>query len=405
MFPLSSPRDFAGRLLPRILSTILLNVKTVSSPTVRILNSTSDLRAVAAQWDELWLRSNVTSPTPRAEFVAFWADHFGYGKNLLAVVVQQAGQFLAALPLIQKRGWPRRAALPANEWGRFGDLLLEPGCPGEDSLYLVLSAIRQLPFSAISCDYIPLNSPAWRSFHNAATRQGWRVSETQNFRSPYVEIGHDWQTYCKSLRRNFRHNRNRNARALEKAGGGQSLFIDHVNTDDLDELLAQGFEVERRSWKGERMTAVAQLPTAYGFYRGAAQLANRYGHLLLGFLYHHGKPIAFHYGWQAKGETFLVKTGYDQEFRKHGPGLLLTMQLVERLHGDSEISRLDFCGESASWTENLSTGSQSIGRLSLTSPTVAGRAAEWGRRSLHAIKNPMTWISKQSDSVPVSTNQ
>jgi hypothetical protein len=48
---------------------------------LRKFGSTEELRAVAAAWDDLWFRSEVTILRAPAHLVALWVDHFSPYKN------------------------------------------------------------------------------------------------------------------------------------------------------------------------------------------------------------------------------------------------------------------------------------------------------------------------------------
>jgi len=71
----------------------------------RVLHITSvdQLRSVGAMWDDLWWRSEVTLPTARAELVAQWVEQFAPNRPFHALVVETAGKWTAALPLVEAR--------------------------------------------------------------------------------------------------------------------------------------------------------------------------------------------------------------------------------------------------------------------------------------------------------------
>ena len=100
----------------------------MSAPRLVQLNSATEIRSVAAEWDDLWRRSEVTVPTARAELIAHWIEHSAPAA-VRALAVERDGRFVAALPLIGgrlKRYIPI-GRLPYNNWSWAGDLLLWAG--------------------------------------------------------------------------------------------------------------------------------------------------------------------------------------------------------------------------------------------------------------------------------------
>ena len=50
-------------------------------------------------WDDLWWRSDVSNAAVRADMVAQWLELFARRGDFRALVVENQGQWLAALPL------------------------------------------------------------------------------------------------------------------------------------------------------------------------------------------------------------------------------------------------------------------------------------------------------------------
>ena len=67
-------------------------------PRLVQIDSLAGLRAAAADWDDLWWRSEVTMPTCRAELVAGWVEQFAPRADFRALVVEDQGQWVAAGP-------------------------------------------------------------------------------------------------------------------------------------------------------------------------------------------------------------------------------------------------------------------------------------------------------------------
>jgi len=343
---------------------------------IRVLRSSNEIRAAAPMWDDLWARSEVTVPTARAEFVAHWLEHFAPQATTAAVLIEQDGRAVAALPLVEQR-WSRfvqAGGVPTDPWASHGDLLLDPTAGPEVADALVAAVGRDTPWPLFNFDPIAFESPRWQAFAAAATRAGWSLVQQPRWRTGTVAVEGTWTDYEASLGREHRRNRKRNAQAMEKAGGGTFELRSEFTLDEVAALVREGFEVEDRSWKGAAGSSVLRTPGMLEFFTRSAQAAAAAGCLELAFLRHAGQPIAFAYGWKSKETHFVPKVGYDEAFKQFGAGQLLVMRWLEELFATGSPQTLDFWGELAPWTESWSNGSYGVGRIIAAGPSPLGRS-------------------------------
>ncbi len=86
--------------------------------------------------------------------------------------------------------------------------------------------------------------------------------------------------------------------------------------------------LEASGWKGAEGTAIQCDPRTRQFYDLVAQAAARDGYLSLDFLELNGKAIAAHFGFNLRGRYFLAKAGYDEAYRRQGPGQFLVNEIL-----------------------------------------------------------------------------
>lgn len=336
---------------------------------IRKFSSTEELRAVAAAWDDLWFRSDVTNPRARASLVALWVEHFSPSEPLAALAVEQEGRLVAALPLVGSRrirGLVKVGALPYNAWAGNGELLLDPTTDVDAVLDLLVSALNRLPWSFLWLDSVALERSHWQAFLAAMKRAGLSPEVRPDHDAALVEIGNDWQTYEATWSRKRRQNRHRQARQLEQAGKTE-LKIYSPSPCQVDKLMHEGFEVEDRSWKGAEGTSVLKTPGMLDFYCREARLLAEWGQLELVFLEHQDKAIAFDYGLIAKGVHYTPKVGYDEAYDKFSPGQLMIMRLLQRWHDEPDSHCLDFLGQPDPWKLSWGTCTYPVG--SIIAPT------------------------------------
>jgi CelD/BcsL family acetyltransferase involved in cellulose biosynthesis len=334
------------------------------------IHSIDALRAAAAEWNDLWERSAATSPTARAELIALWSDHFAPEASFHALVVEHDGRWVAALPLVGarlKRVIPA-GARPSNPWCTAGELLLDTEVSAKPALEALVHGFEQLPWEMVRLEEVPTAEPHWEAFVAALRRNGFVVSAREQYRIGRVAIAPEWESYERGLDKKHRRNRKSQARRLEQAGETQLQIIRHASPDESEFLLREGFAVEARSWKGAAGTAVLQNPTAFHFYREQARLLAARGELELAFLEHDGRPIAFNYGYCARGVHYALKVGYDAAFQAYGPGHQLFLRMLRRFHDDQSHRLVDFCGPLDRWLADWATDSYPVDRLLIARP-------------------------------------
>lgn len=309
------------------------------------LHSLGELRASAERWDDLWQRSAVAMPMARAEFVAQWVEQFAPSADFHAIVVEHEGRWVAALPLVAMRlhGVLPAGTMPVNDWAYGGGLLLER--PETDhAADALLAALRDLPWPLLWLDWVPLDAPEWQAMRRAMDRAGVGHSVFERYQVGRLEIDHDWNTFSKRWSGKHRSRMRSLARKLEERRTIRLEVCVPRSPEEVSEKLAEGLELEDRGWKGESGSSVLRRGMFPFLLRQAEQLAVL-GELELIFLRCEQRPIAFSYGFRAKGVSHSFKIAYDPEFSAYGPGQLMHYYFFQRAFADPDCRAFDFLGE------------------------------------------------------------
>lgn len=346
--------------------------------------STEELRADAHRWDELWQRSDVTAPTMRAELIADWIDTFAPHDELAAVAVEDEGRLLAALPLLARRTSKvlKRGCLPVDDWFSAADMLLDPEVAADPLCQRLVEGMLEDNFSLFWLHTVPFETTRWRALHAAMRTAGMPATVHEQLETPVVELSESWEAYEKTMSGDHRRSRRRYRRMMERDGEVQFEIIRAPQGERLVELLREGFEIEDRSWKGNEGTSLLQTPGMFEFYCRQAERMAGWNQLALVFLRFNGAAVAFSYAWQSKGVHFCVKLGYDDSFRKYGPGQQMNLRLLERLHETRECGELDFWGRLMPWNESWATRTYKLGRIVAAPPKLVGRGLFLGYETL-----------------------
>lgn len=364
---------------------------------LHVLHSTSQLLGHAADWNDLWQRSQCSWPTMRAEPLAQWCNTFCPRAKLQLLIAEHDGQWTAALPLYVDRVGPLAAArLPGGDLCSVGDLLFDESLArgeAEAAARLLVDAVRDSNASLARFDAIFPESSRWRRFLAAAEQRGLAQVGRQRGVTGVVDLRGNWDDYFAARSRNFRRQMRVASKRAESEGTLALKLVSDASPADLPDLLRQGFEVEDRSWKADAGTSTLRTAGALEYFRSQAALLLQSGQLLLAFLMLDHQAIAFEYGWQSKGIYHSLKVGYDDAFARLSPGQLLRCLMLEQFFADRSIHRVDYLGPLSEATAKWSTSTYPVSRLYL--------ASRWtGRAALAALAARARWTPPQAAAAP-----
>ena len=342
-------------------------------------------------------------PLTRAELLAQWLDEFAPMANWRCLVVEEAGQLVAALPLVGQRvkRLLELGSVPSNPWCVCGDLLVDPRADVPAALDALVGAVNRLAWPLLWLTPVPLAAPRWQAFSAALRRAELPFATQTHYDIGEVNIDGDWESYQE--RWSGKHRRQMQ-KALDRArhdGPLELKVYDQLEGDRLDQALRRGFAIENRSWKGQAGTSVLRTPRMFEFYQRQARQLAEWGQLRLAFLEHAGREIAFEYAIRAKRTYFSVKVGYDPAFAEYSPGQLLRLLLLQRFHEEGEIERIDFWGPLSRATSEWTSSVYPVGRIVVAPRRLAGKLSFQAYRLLQSCRRPSRLLSAACQSARV----
>ena len=346
------------------------------------ITSLENLRNNAAAWDDLWWQSDVAMPLARAESLAQWVEHFRPRADFHALVVAQAGRWIAALPLVSHRvGWLiPSGGQPGNAWSPCGELLCDATAETDAAMDMLLAAAAQLPWQLLWLNNAVPETPRWQALLRACERADLATHYHERYRVGRVEIDGGWNLYQKRLPKNHRQAMCRTARRLECEGEVRFEMNSLLDPSEVEPWLDEAFEVEDLGWKGAGGSSVLRTPGMFRFFVGQAEQLARWNQLETAALRLDGRLLAFVYGFRAKGVYFAHKIGYDPRLAAFSPGQLLFRHILEQLHNDGQTGALDFVGPLNQSHSRWRPATYGVGRVALAPRRLLGRAAMYTYR-------------------------
>jgi CelD/BcsL family acetyltransferase involved in cellulose biosynthesis len=313
---------------------------------------------IAGEWRRLCDESGDEEVFYRPEWAQAYLQAFGPRADVILISAWAGGELRGVLPLVQRRiflsGLPVvTLTIPANVHSLRASLTV---CPGEEGA-AVLKALWEAAKDLASWHVVDVANVVEGSgldrLVSLAKGDGYRTARKRTSQTLYLPIAASISDksgaqppWLAGTRPKFRSHLRRAKRQLEEQG---TLELKHYSAAD-PQALEKFYALEASGWKGAEGTAIKCDPHTRQFYGAVAQAAARDGYLSLDFLELNGKPIAGHFGFNLRGRYFLAKAGYDEAFRRHGPGQLLVNEILSQTR-ERGLHEFDFVGP-ATWDES-----------------------------------------------------
>ncbi len=254
----------------------------------------------------------------------------------------------------------RVGGLPGNAWSSAGTLLVDPKA-GQAALDHLTAGLQQLGWPLLLLGAVLPESSAWQDFRAALDRAGMPSVVRPRFRADTIALDTTWEAYLTG--RSHNHRRQMRRLISRAADDMQLRVLDRLAPGDVEYWLRHGFAIEDSGWKGRAGSSVLKNPGTIDFYLRQARHLAETGELRLVFLEHQGRPIAFEYGWQAKGVYFSLKIGYDEAFASRKPGRVLRTLLLQQCFAAGDVRGIDLLGPTGRSTHDFATGDYLLARM------------------------------------------
>jgi CelD/BcsL family acetyltransferase involved in cellulose biosynthesis len=298
-------------------------------PAATAVERHSSIAELAADWDALADRLGA-SPFMRPGWIEAWVGEFP-APGFTVLAVRHEDELAGVLPIVRRRGGV--VAGPANSHTPVGGALVA----GPDAAKALTEVFLGERPARADFRYVDPSDPVLKALRERPRSLEWVMSE-----QPYVDVTGSFDAYLAALPRKQRKEAGRLRRRL--AAEGELTFEFADGSERLDALLDEGFAIEGSGWKTEAGTAINSFPEARRFYTAVARWAAERGWLRLAFLRLDGRALAFDYCLETGGAFYALKGGYDPDYRRLGPGVVLTHESLARAFAHPEISTYEFLG-------------------------------------------------------------
>jgi CelD/BcsL family acetyltransferase involved in cellulose biosynthesis len=312
---------------------------------------------VAGEWRRLCDESGDEEVFYRPEWAQAYLQAFEPQAEVVIISAWADGRLRGIVPLVRRRivafGLPIiKLSIPANVHSLRASLTVCRDEEGEAVLRQLWQAVKDLPRWDMVDVATVVEENGLDRLLALARAEGYPTARKRTSQTLYLPIGAASidpkapPAWLVETRPKFRSHLRRARKQLEERGALELKHYDAADPAALDKFYA----LEASGWKGVEGTAIKCDPRTRQFYDLVAQAAAHDGYLSLDFLELNGKPIAAHFGFNLRGRYFLAKAGYDEAYRRHGPGQLLVNEILNETP-QRGLREFDFVGP-ATWDES-----------------------------------------------------
>ena len=249
-------------------------------------------------------------------------------------VLRQRGAPVAALPVLtqQPSRWGQQTQSLANYYTTVYAPLLQTGLSAAQLVPLI-QALKDTTAPDASFRFAPMDhtSADYQTLREALRQAGLLTFDFFCAGNWYLPVQHDWPTYLQQRPRTLRNNIRQMQRKFTAAGGTLEVV---QGGPTLERALQAYQQVYAASWK----PAEPYPEFVPGLIRSGAES----GWLRLGVAWLGAQPVAAQLWRVAHGKAEIYKMAYDERFKAHAPGTLLTARLMEHVMSQDGVSEVDY---------------------------------------------------------------
>lgn len=311
---------------------------------IKIFTSVEELYPFRVQWNEL--AEKCGNPLLAYDWINEAAKAFyEVGSHYVVAKFCPDGKLVALLPLASRREKKRHGWLEIIG----SSVLAEPAgvlyCALED-LIDVIDEVRFRLKVPVVLQRVP------REIIEAASLSGFSIKGSitisrSSADSKYVETDVGLEK-IESLMSGKRRYDLRRAAKRAKTRGEVSCHVVVPDEEELDSYLREAIRIEAACWKGHQNSSLQDNVKMHGFFCDYLKVAAKKRKVVIGFLKINDRNIAMQIALREFSALWALKIGYDEEYKKCSPGLLLTHEMIG-YSTRNKIKRYEFLGSPEPW--------------------------------------------------------
>jgi CelD/BcsL family acetyltransferase involved in cellulose biosynthesis len=352
-----------------------------------VVTEESQLKALAADWDNLIVDSRAFSPMLSYAWISSFLNRRVRTNNHWACICAYRGdQLCGVLPLVfastKRFGLEYEvASSPHDSTTPNSDIIVADGEDPAIIRHLIDTVFEKFPrVQILRISGVTDLSNALRILPTRHPHELKTIGE-----GCYVPVPSDFDAFRASLSKNFRSNLNK-ARNHARRAGTVTFDLDSSSANRaafLDEFM----EIEAANWKGDSGSAIKMSSELVSWYTTLVNRLEETGLLEWQTMRIDDDYAAANLCIRSPRKVFLWKLGYKESYSKCSPGNLLLEHVISTESERGELESLELL-TSYSWYEKWNMQARSLKSLSLFRRGPKGRL-------LHAASRIREWLKSR----------
>jgi CelD/BcsL family acetyltransferase involved in cellulose biosynthesis len=267
------------------------------------------------------------------EWLSIWWKHFGKGKQLIILFVEDENEILTIAPFVYSEhsflglGKIRKISFvgsPESDYNSF--ILKEKKVKSVELIFDYLS--KRFDWNYLELKDVPENSATMDLLRMMPLKKQYKHWETrQSSACPYVSLPNSMDIFLKGLSHSMRQNLRKYSRKLQK-----KYRVELKNYDEqgsVKEAMETFFRLHQIRWKSKGELGAFNKPIIRNFHIDVAKCFAERGWLKLNFLTVNDEPIAARYGFEYNQKVYSYLSGWNPMYSHYRVGNLAIMYDVQ----------------------------------------------------------------------------
>jgi len=356
---------------------------------VSIIDNFDDFISASEQWDILACKCEDSFPFMCHDWFKVWLNNFGDNKKLNMLIFSDEAGLLSIVPLMKIDEKYRGCKIKiletiGNTYSPFGLFIFNSKIYNQanKSIEAFFSCLFKMPDSSwdvLKLDSIPEESDFYTCLTNFLTENHLPFIKYSCFGDWYQnDIDCTGDEFLAHLPEKIRKDLQYCKRRLEREGNLEFRVI--AATKHLEDHLDAYYGVYGRSWQKQERIGPS-------FHRDLARVAAERGWLRLAFLFHNDVPLAAQF-WIVSGSTaYILKTVYDQDYKKYSPGKILTSEMFKYVIDVDGVTAVDYVQGDEDYKKDWTPKRRERRGILVYNATVRGRCLSFVDRKIVPFVN------------------
>ncbi|MCW3975777.1 MAG: GNAT family N-acetyltransferase [Candidatus Bathyarchaeota archaeon] len=269
------------------------------------------------------------------EWLSNWWKHFGEGKKLIILIIEDKNKILALAPFMYSKhslyglGNLKKISFVGTPETDYNDFIMKER--KEKYFELFFDHLNEhYKWDYFQLKDIPETTTSIDLLRNSLKKRFPYYSERVTTLCPYLPLSDSMEDFMKRLGKNMRRNLRRNSRKLSENYRIKLKRYDEIGS--VKETMEIFFNLVQKRWEAKAILGdFRELKTTYrDFYLDIARNFAKKGWLGLYFLTANDEPIAGILSFEYRQKIYTYLPGLDPEYSPYSIGNLMHMYLIER---------------------------------------------------------------------------